>query len=249
MRLIHPILVAGLSVLALGLTGCQNTAQKSSTSFKNQEASSKKYQAPKPDAAFSASSSAKIAQSFKPNAAQTKGRGYVKSGNLQQPGQYTYDRVGTKLTLDQAHTRKHTIKRGPLTYRITLVRTIANTAETANAKKMAAQALNLPSIKSPYYTVQVKFTILNRGKRAVTTDGIREIRLSNGHRLSATNQLSDASAGRTIGAHRQLATFATGLASQGKAPKLDTLKIAFAGGYDQKQHQLVKPSGWLTIHL
>jgi len=250
MRIHRSLLFVGLSLLVMGLAGCQRAASPSSASFKDgSSTSSKRYKAPKPDDAVTASSAKKEAQTYRPKAAQTRSKNYVKSGKLSQTGQYTFDKVGTKLTLDQVHYPKQTIKSGALTYRITTVRLLRNTAETAAAKKMAAQALNLAEIDSPYYTLQVKFTITNRGKRAVTTDGIRAIKLGSDQQLTASNQLSDASAGQTIGAHNQLATFATGLASQNNAPDFDHIKIAFAGAYGRNQQQLVKPSGWLTITL
>lgn len=249
MRPYRSVLLVGLSLLVLGLAGCQDNAHQSSASYKNASTSSKKYKAPKPDAAVTQSSSSKIAQSYKPKTAQTQSKNYVKSGMLKQEGQYTFDKVGTKLTLDKVHQSAQTIKSGQLTYRIDTVRVIRNVAETADAKKMAAQALDMPSIKSPYYTLQVKFTIINRGKRAVTTDGIKAIRLNDDRQISANNQLSDASAGQTIGAHKQVATFATGLAGQTTDPNLKQIKIAFSGAYSQKQKQLVKPTDWLTITL
>ena len=249
MRIQRSLVLAGLGLLALGLAGCQSTAKHSSASFKDSQSSTKTYHAAKPDAAVTASSSSKIAQTYQPRAAQTQAKGYVKSGKLQQKGQYTFDKVGTKLTLTRVHALNRTIKSGQLTYRVTSVRLIENVAENDQAKRMAAQALNLAEIKSPYYTLQIKFTILNRGKRAVTTDGIKAIQLGNHQQLTAANQLSDASAGKTIPAHRQLATFATGLAGQETQPTFTHVKLAFAGGYDQRQHQLVKPSGWLTVDL
>lgn len=249
MRVYRSVVLVGLSLLVLGLAGCQNNRQQSSASFKDSHTSSKAYKAPKPDATVTASSSSKLAQTYHPKADQTTAKGYVKSGKLNQTGQYTFDKVGTKLTLDQVHHSTQTIKSGALTYHITAVRIIRNVAETTAAKKMAAQALNLAEIESPYYTLQVKFTIVNRGKQAITTDGIRAIQLGDDQQLTAANQLSDASAGQTIGGHRQVATFATGLASQTAKPTFKTIKVAFAGGYDAQQKQLVKPTKWLTISL
>lgn len=248
MNLRQSIIIAGLSVLALGLAGCQSNASKSTASFKNSSSASSHYHAPKPDAAVTNSTSKREAQTYHPRSSQTKSARYVKSGNLKAAGQFTYDKVGTKLQLDKVKHPQTTIKRGPLTYEVTTVRIIKNTAETAAAKRMAAQALNLASIKSPYYTIQVKFTITNRGNQAVTTDGIQAIQLKKNSKLNAGNQLSDASAGKTIPAKGKLATFATGLASEKTAPTFKSVKIAFSGAYAH-QKQVVAPTGWLKLNL
>lgn len=249
MRLHQALVLAGLSLLVLGLAGCQSSAQKSTTSFKNSSSqSSRHYSAANPDAAVSAtsSSSSSEAQTYRPAASQTKRASYVKSGNLKKSGQFTYDKVGTRLQLTKVKHPQTTLKSGQLTYKITTVRLIKNTAETAAAKRMAAQALNLSALKSPYYTIQLKFTIYNHGKQAVTTDGIKAIRLSANQQLNATNQLSDASAGKTIAGKGQLATFATGLASEKTKPTFKTIKVAFAGAY-VNQKQVVSPTDWLTL--
>lgn len=240
----------GLSCLLVGLTGCHQQSQQSHTSFKNASSQTSHYRAASPDAAVTASSSTHFKQNFHPTRAQTQSRQYVKSGNLTQKGQYTYDGVGTKLTLARVRHPKTTIKSGVFTYQLTTVRLMRNVAETTDAKKMAAQALNLSTIKSPYYTLQIKFTIINHRNQDLTTDGIKGIQLGNGtHTLNATTQLSDASAGKTIPANGRLNTYATGLASQGKAPTFKRIKIAFAGAYTAKQKQVVPPSGWLTAQL
>lgn len=244
-------LLVGLAVLTLGLTGCQSNGHQSTASFKESSSrQSSSYSAKEPDAAVTASSSAKKeeAQTYRPKAAQTKSRQYVKSGNLKRSGQYTFDKVGTQLTLAKVSHPKTTIKSGQLTYKVTTVRLIKNTAKTAAAKRMAAQALNLAQIKSPYYTLQVKFTIYNHGKRDLATDGIQAIRLSRQHQLNAANQLSDASAGKTIPAKGKLATFATGLASEKTQPTMKTVKIKFAGAFADKK-QVVKPTSWLKLTL
>ncbi|AYM03045.1 hypothetical protein [Levilactobacillus yiduensis] len=249
MRFHSSLALVGLSLLVLGLAGCQSSADKSTASFKNSSAKSSSYHAPKPDAAVSGSSSTKKeAQTYRPKTAQTKSPHYVKSGKLKTAGQYTYDKVGTKLQLDQVKHPRTTIKRGPLTYKVTTVRILKNTAKTAAAKRMAAQALNLASIKSPYYTIQVKFTITNRSKQDLTTDGIKTLRLSQNRQLNAAGQLSDASAGKTIPARGHLTTFATGLASEKKQPTFKTVKIAFAGAYADNK-QVVSPTGWLKLSL
>lgn len=248
MRLFKFSLVLGLSLLTLGLTGCQSGTQKSTASFKDSSSQSSHYKAADPDAAVTAASSSKEAQTYHPDTAQTRSASYVKSGNLTRNGQYTYDKVGTKLTLNQVTHPQTTIRSGKLTYKVTTVRVIKNTAETAAAKRMAAQALNLAHLDSPYYTIQVKFTIYNRGKQALTTDGIKAIRLSASQQLNASNQLSDASAGKTIPANGKLATFATGLASEKTKPTFSSVKIAFAGAY-ANQKQIVKPTGWLKLNL
>ncbi|WP_125579764.1 hypothetical protein [Levilactobacillus cerevisiae] len=249
MRLRQITLIAGLSVVVLGLAGCQSSGQKSTASFKNGSSQSSSYSAPKPDAAVtSSSSSKKEAQTYQPTAKQTRGASYVKSGNLKSSGQFTYDRVGTKLQLAKVKHPKTSIKSGKLTYKVTTVRVIENTAETAAAKRMAAQALNLITLESPYYTIQVKFTITNRGSQDMKTDGIKALRLKKGLELNAANQLSDASAGKTIAAHGKLATFATGLASEKTAPTFKSVKIAFAGAYSG-QKQVVAPTGWLKLKL
>lgn len=247
MRHVKIPLLMGLAILTLGLTACQSADQKSTASFKNSRASSKKYSAPKPDAAVSASGNKKVA-TYHPTASQTKSPNYVKSGKLNTTGQYTFDKVGTELNLRQVKHPQTTIKSGKLTYRITTIRIIKNTAKTAAAKRMAADALDVPNIKSPYYTLQVKFTISNRGKQAVTTDGIKAIRLTKTQQLTAMAQLSDASAGKTIPARGKLDTFATGLASEKQKPTFKSVKIAFNGAYiDQKQ--VVAPTGWLKVAL
>ena len=64
--------------------------------------------------------------------------------------------------------------------------------------------------------------------------------------LNATNQLSDASAGKTIAGKGQLATSATGLASEKTKPTFKTIKVAFAGAY-VNQKQVVSPTDWLTL--
>ncbi|MFD1456697.1 hypothetical protein ACFQ44_13640 [Levilactobacillus lanxiensis] len=241
------ILVSLLAVV--GLAGCQNNASKSTASFKNSSSQSSSYHAANPDAAVTQSSSSKKeAQTYEPKADQTKSARYVKSGNLKTSGQYTYDKVGTKLQLAKVKHPRTTIKSGDLTYKVTTVRLIKNTAKTAAAKRMAAQALNLTTLKSPYYTIQVKFTITNDGDQDVTTDGIQAIRLKKGLELNAANQLSDASAGKTIAAHDKLDTFATGLASEKTKPTFKSVKIAFAGAYaDHKQ--VADPTGWLKLTL
>ncbi|MFC6289362.1 hypothetical protein [Levilactobacillus angrenensis] len=249
MRLHSSLALLGLSLLVFGLAGCQSNADQSTASFKNHSEKSSSYSAPKPDAAVTGSSSTKKeAQTYQPQTAQTKSAHYVKSGKLKTTGQYTYDKVGTKLQLDQVTHPQTTIKSGPLTYKVTTVRVIKNTAKTAAAKRMAAQALNLASIKSPYYTIQLKFTITNRGKRDVTTDGIKTLRLSKSRQLNSAGQLSDASAGKTIPAHGHLTTFATGLASEKRQPTFKTVKVAFAAAYADSK-QVVAPTGWLKLTL
>ena len=185
MRFIKASLLLSLSLLTLGLAGCQSSGQKSTASFKNSSSQSSSYSAKEPDAAVtsSATSHKEEAQTYHPQAKLTKSTRYKKSGNLKKAGQYTFDKVGTQLTLSTIKHPQTTIKSGNLTYKVTTVRVIKNTAKTAAAKRMAAQALNLAQIKSPYYTLQVKFTIYNRGKQAVTTDGIQSIRLSGNRQI------------------------------------------------------------------
>lgn len=251
MRYIKASLLLSLSLLALGLAGCQSNGQKSTASFKDSSSQSSSYSAKEPDAAVTASSSSsqkEEAQTYQPKAAQTKSAHYIKSGNLKKTGQYTFDKVGTQLTLAKVSHPQTTVKAGNLTYKVTTVRIIKNTAKTAAAKRMAAQALNLAQIKSPYYTLQVKFTIYNRGKQTVTTDGIQAIRFSGNRQLNAANQLSDASAGKAIPAKGQLATFATGLVSEKTKPTFKTVTIKFAGAFADKK-QVVKPTSWLKLSL
>ncbi|MFC6274651.1 hypothetical protein ACFQET_03880 [Levilactobacillus tangyuanensis] len=250
MRFSKVMVLAGISLLTLGLTACGDNAAKSTASFKNSSSkTSSSYKAPEPDAAVTGSSSKKEAQTYKPKTSATKSAEYVKSGNLKKTGQYTFDKVGTRLQLASVSHPKTTIKSGKLTYKVTTVRLIKNTAETAAAKRMAASALNLSSIKSPYYTIQVKFTISNSGNQALTTDGIKTIRLSADHDLNAAGQLSDASAGKTIPANGKLNTFATGLANEKTKPNFKTIKIAFAAAFDSKHQQVVNPTGWLKLTL
>lgn len=251
MAVFQRLLLSSLSLgaLVMGLSGCQSQASQSQANFKTAQTSSQKYHAAKPDAAVKGSSAQPFKQDFKPTKAQTKSRHYVSSGNLTKRGQYTYDNVGTKLSLNQIQHPQATLKSGGFTYKITTVRIIRNVAETAAAKKMAAQALNLKTLQSPYYTLQLKFTVTNHRQQDLTTDGIQAIRLGNRQQLNATNQLSDASAGKTIPAKSQLKTYATGLASQKTPPTFKQIKVAFAGAYTAQQKQLVRPSDWLTLSL
>lgn len=250
MHLHRLIMLSGLIILAGSLSACQNNADRSAASLSSHHVSqsTKSYRAQKPDAAVTSSS--KEAQNFHPSAKQTRSKNYVKTGNLKKNGQYTFDSVGTKLALTGIHHPKRTLKSGAFTYHLTTVKFIQNTAENAAAKRMAAQALNLASLKSPYTTIQVKFTIENRSKHALTTDGLKTIWLSADRQLNAANQLSDASAGQTIAPGQKLATFATGLVSQGTTTvNPGYLKIRFAGAFDDRHHQVIKPSGWLTVNL
>lgn len=239
----------GLWALVMGLSGCQTQSSKSQTSFKTAQTSSQHYHAAKPDAAVKGSSTQHFKQDFKPTQAQTKSSRYVASGNLTKRGQYTYDNVGTKLSLNRIRHPQATLKSGGFTYKVTTVRLIKNVAKTTAARKMAAQALNLKTLKSPYYTLQIKFTVTNHRQQDLTTDGIQAIQLDNRHQLNATNQLSDASAGKTIPANSRLKTYATGLASQKTPPTFKQIKIAFAGAYTAQQKRLIRPSNWLTLPL
>ena len=203
------------------------TSRKTPESAANQQATMKPYNVPKAD---------------------RQSQQYQKSGVLSLPGEFSYDRVGTKLQLVQKHTYKQQTSTTGLRYRVTTIKTIKNTAKTAAAKSMAAQAFNIQHIPNPYRTVQLTFNVTNSRNQTVKIDGIKQITINNKGTVTSASGLSDASAGQSVGAH-QTKTF-TAMVLAGPADyRVTHLSVAFSGSYSTSGDALSKAPSALALSL
>lgn len=203
------------------------TSHQTPESAANQQATMKPYSVPKSD---------------------RQSRNYQKSGVLSLPGQFSYDRVGTKLQLVQNHRYNQQTSTTGLRYRVTKIKTINNTAKTAAAKSMAAQAFNLQQIPNPYRTVQLTFSVTNSRDETVKIDGIKQVTLNHKGTVTSASGLSDASAGQSLNAN-QTRTFTAMILAGPADYRVTQLSVAFSGSYSTSGDALAKAPSALTLSL
>lgn len=155
---------------------------------------------------------------------------YQKSGLLQLPGEFSYDKVGTKLTLKTTRKGRYQVHSKGLQITFTQVKVISNQAKTDQALAMAKQALSMPELPNPYQTIQLKFTVKNYRHRAVLTDGIKGIKLNSGASVTTASGLNDPSAGQLIPANGQR-TFSAMAFAGPKGTTTTPLTIQFSGSF------------------
>lgn len=237
-RLITVILTAGLI-----LTGCGNQAKSNQQSHSKSENSSSQ-QVKKPEKAASDQATMKP---YKVPTSEKNNRHYQKSGLLSLPGQFAYDKVGTKLTLCQnKHLNQQSASQG-LSYQITNAKRFNNRAKTKQALQMAQQAFNIGNIPNPYQTLQIKFTVKNDTSHAVKIDGIQKISLNSSRTISA-NGISDPSAGQTINANSNRA-FAAMILVGPTSFKISQFSVHFSGSFNDSGQPISKSPAPITVTL
>lgn len=245
--------VAGLAVLALVLAGCQQTSTKShATSSSSQTTESSQSSVKKAESAASASSSsnttAATMKNYQVPASEKQKSTYVKSGLLTIPGEFSYDKAGTKLTLKKKQaTNRKTTSTG-LTYQMVSTKVITNNAKTKQAKQMAEQAFNIATIPNPYQTIQLNFKITNQLDQAVRTDGINKVVFNGTNTASGASGLSDSSAGQTIQAH-QTRTFHAMILTGTADTTVSKLAIHFSGSFSASGEKRASAPKTLTVKL
>lgn len=232
------ILTAGLV-----LTGCGNQAKSNQQTHSNSENSSSQ-QVKKPEKAASDQANMKpyhVSNSEKNN------QHYQKSGLLTLPGQFAYDKVGTKLTLSQnKHLDQRSTSQG-LSYQINNAKRFTNQAKTKQALQMAQQAFNIGNVPNPYQTLQIKFTVTNDTNHAVKIDGIQKVSL-NGSRTISANGISDPSAGQTINSNHKRTFFAMILVGPTNF-KITQFSVHFSGSFNDSGQPISKAPAAMTVKL
>ena len=225
------------------LTGCGNQAKSNQPSRSNSDSSSSQ-QVKKPEKA--ASDQATMKPYEVPNS-EKNNRHYQKSGLLSFPGQFAYDKVGTKLILSQNKHLDQRATRQGLSYQITDAKRFNNNAKTKQALQMAQQAFNIGNIPNPYQTLQIKFTVKNDTDHAVKIDGIQKISLNASRTISA-NGISDPSAGQTIKPnHTQ--TFSAMILVGPTNFKLNQFSVHFSGSFNDSGQPITKAPAVITVKL
>ncbi|MTV81333.1 hypothetical protein [Secundilactobacillus folii] len=233
------ILIAGLA-----LSGCGSHAATAHRSATSSAASSTSESQKTP--AKSASDQATM-KPYQVPKSEKQNRDYRRSGLLTLPGQFAYDKVGTKLTLSQNVTQKHQTASNGIVYRVTDVKRYRNNAKTQRALSMAEQAFNVAKIPNPYQTIQIKFRVKNQSSRAIKIDGITHATI-NASRNIESDGLSDPSAGATIKAGQTRAFSAMILAGP-TSFKVSQLQIKFSGGFNDAGQTVIAAPKAIGIQL
>lgn len=167
---------------------------------------------------------------------------YVAHGNLTQPKQFSYDSFGTKVTLNKVEKADQIIISRPFEYRITQVRLLTNVAKTKKARQVVTDAFNNTNVSATYYTLQIKFTIQNKGTQQAVIGGLNYVKLSNDFAGTPLANLVDSSAGKRIGAHKTMATTAVVLVPTSLVHNLHSCTLQFASAYSPDGQELSKNS-------
>lgn len=216
------VIIAGLLLTACG---GHATSQKQSSNNSENSTSETKQSSTK-----SAAEKATMKPYQVPKSEKAK-QSYQRSGLLTIPGQFSYDKAGTKLTLSENVPTHRTATSKGLVYQVTDVKRITNNAKTHRALSMAEQAFNISDIPNPYQTVQLKFKVKNNSSQPVKIDGIKAVTL-NGSRTISSNGLNDQSAGQTIG-QSQTRAFSAMILTGPTSFKINSLSVKFSGSFDE----------------
>ncbi|ANZ61833.1 hypothetical protein [Secundilactobacillus paracollinoides] len=225
--------VAGLAVIAISLAGCQQSTKSQATSSGSQSSQASQSSTKKAESAASASSSNNTVatmKNYQVPASEKQKKSYVKSGLLTIPGEFSYDKAGTKLTLKKKQNSTRKTASTGLSYQMISTKMITNSAKTSAAKQMAEQAFNVTTIANPYQTIQINFKINNQLDQDVRTDGINKVVFNGTNTATSASGLSDSSAGQTIKAH-QTRTFHAMVLTGTADTTVTKLAIQFSGSF------------------
>lgn len=241
-------LVTAILLPLLLLAGCQSTSKPSEndsshnsvkTSESSKASESSKLQASKNEtqANFSVPSKDK------------KSEQYVKSGKLTKINQFSYDSLGTKLTLKNSKTSHLITQNKQIKYELTNHKIYQNKATTSRAVDAAETAFSTVKIGSSYTTLQLKFTVTNYLNKPILIDGVSRIKFNNAGTVSSASGLSDSSAGQQIKANSSKSFFAMALLPNDRLKKLNPVSISFSGGYNSTGSQIAKTPATLQLQL
>lgn len=230
-------------ILLTGLTlaGCHHTTQDH-PKINHGETESSRQNSNRPEAAQATVKPYHVPKS------EAKQSNYKKSGLLRLPGQFSYDQVGTKLTLQQSKKAAYQTSKDGITYRIQQIKQFKNQANTEQSKSMAQQAFNIAAMPNPYKTLQLKVTISNRTSKLVKLNGVSGFIYNGTRKISPSSGISDPTAGQSLSAGQTKTSSIMILVGPAKTT-LDSFSVQFSGTYNASGKQLTRQPSPISVKL
>ena len=246
----YPFLISISIILLVGLAGCGHQSNQQNHA-KDKAAISANMANDSSSSAASSSSSSQLShyQYDVPKKAK-QSKNYVASGNLTKKQQFSYDRFGTRQRLAKVADSPQPLKLGAMTYHVSRVRVLKNTAVTSIAKQAVQQVLNLREVPDTYYTFVVNYSVTNNHNFPIALNGVKAVKTNQNQTLTPNNQLTDSSAGNKIASGKTASFSMTGYLYNYDTAPASTLTINFGPTFNEKGTQVDSISNKaLTIDL
>lgn len=172
----------------------------------------------------SSSSDAKTSQKSKKNTSSNE----VTNGQLIKVGEWKNDTIQGKMKL--VKTSKINKKYSSGSYDITLkdFKMFEVTPKDDTQKEAASTAFNSSTgVTTPYYEIQVQYTITNNTDESVQFNGIKSIVTGSGTQMDLSSGMQDLGIGAEVAANATKSTAVMGLINTDEKNKLNKLTINF----------------------
>ena len=152
----------------------------------------------------------------------------VTNGELLKVGEWKNDTVQGKMKLVKINNINKTYTTGNYSIKLGDYKMFEVTPKSDTQKEAASTAFSSSTgVTSPYYEIQVKYTIENNSDTAVQFNGIKSLVTESGTQMDLTSGLQDLGIGAEVAAHAKKETAVMGLINTSEKDKLSKLTINF----------------------
>lgn len=204
------IFTASLLSLALILGACSNESKGTDNGGKT-------------------TTSEKAKPASKKSSSSSKENKEVTNGQLLKVGQWMKDDTQGKMELTKVQPINQTVSVDKYSIILKDFKMFKVTPSNADQKKLVGDVFGVAEgLPSPYYEIQIQYTIKNASDQEVQFNGIKSIVTSDGKQLSGNGGLSDQGVGESVAANAESSTTAVqGIIDASQKDSLNKLTLNF----------------------
>lgn len=152
----------------------------------------------------------------------------VTNGLMLKVGQWKNDDMQGKMVLYRIQPINRTLSTGKYSIVLKDYKMFEVTPKTNDQKQTANDAFSSSAgVTTPYYEIQIQYTIKNATSTEVQFNGIKSIVTGYGEQLDPDSGMSDQGTGATVAANASKSTAVQGLIKTGEQNKLKKITINF----------------------
>lgn len=165
----------------------------------------------------------------KKSSSSSKENKEVTNGQLLKVGQWMNDDTQGKMELTKVQPINQTVSVDKYSIILKDFKMFKVTPSNADQKKLVGDIFGIAEgLPSPYYEIQIQYTIKNDSDQEVQFNGIKSIVTSNGKQLSGNGGLSDQGVGQSVAANAESTTTAAqGIIDASQKDNLTKLTLNF----------------------
>jgi len=152
----------------------------------------------------------------------------VTNGELLKVGEWKNDTIQGKMKLVKINNINQSYTSGQYAIKLDNYKMFEVTPKDDNQKDYASTAFTSSTgVTSPYYEIQIKYTIVNNSDNSVQFNGIKSLVTESGTQMDGSSGLQDMGVGSEVAAHAKKSTAVMGLINTSEKDKLTKLTVNF----------------------